>query len=333
MDAPRLLDIVRQTCRRKHYSPRTEQAYLYWIRKFIRHNLPHHPRELGESEITAYLNYLATDRKVAASTQNQALSALLFLYKEILKVDLAWLENVVRAKRPKRLPVVLTRTEVRRLLEQLTNYTWLMASLLYGAGLRLNECVQLRVKDVDFGYGQITVRAGKGNKDRITLLPRHLETPLHRHLATVKTLHERDLEAGFGRVDLPNSLKRKYPNADAEWGWQYAFPSSKRSPERGTGIIRRFYTSPKTLQRAIKGAARAAGFAKPVTCHTLRHSFATHLIEEGYDIRTVQELLGHTDVRTTMIYTHVLNRPGRHVISPFDTTIQSQTTNDCGKPH
>jgi len=332
MDSPRLLDIVRQTCRRKRYSPRTEQAYLYWIRKFIRHYLPRHPRELGESEITAYLNYLATDRKVAASTQNQALSALLFLYKEILKVDLAWLANVERAKRPKRLPVVLTRTEVRRLLEQLTNCCWLMASLLYGAGLRLNECVQLRVKDVDFGYGQITVRSGKGNKDRITLLPHHLETPLRRHLANVKTLHDRDLEAGFGRVALPNNLKKKYPNADTEWGWQYVFPSSKRSPERESGIIRRFYTSPKTLQRAIKGAARAARLAKPVTCHTLRHSFATHLIEDGYDIRTIQELLGHTDVRTTMIYTHVLNRPGRHVISPFDTTVHSQTLNDCNKP-
>lgn len=319
MNKLKLLDQVRLAIRRKHYSHRTEQVYVSWIRSYIRFHQLRHPKDMGELEVTAFLNHLANDRKVAASTQNQALSALLFLYKEVLKIQLAWLENVDRAQRPKRLPIVLTRAEVTTLLEHMEGVHWIMANLLYGAGLRVFECVKLRVKDIDFGYKQIMVRSGKGDKDRITLLPEALIIPLQRHLANVKTSHERDLEAGYGEVSLPHSLERKYPNANKEWGWQFVFPSSVRSPDWEDGVIRRFYMSPKTLQRAIKKAVRKAGISKPATCHTLRHSFATHLLESGYDIRTVQELMGHKEVKTTMIYTHVLNKGGRGVVSPADT--------------
>jgi integron integrase len=277
-----------------------------------------HPRELGAEEIKSFLNFLANERRVTASTQNQALSALLFLYKRVLMIELPWLANVDRARRPVRVPVVLTRDEVHRVLGHLRGTTWLAVNLLYGSGLRVLECATLRVKDIDFGYGQITVRDGKGRKDRRTLLPEVVREPLQRHLGVVKTLHERDLAAGFGHAPLPFALSRKYPHADIEWGWQFVFPSSIRSPDRQSGVMYRYYMSPSTLQTAVRSAVRRARIDKPVGCHTFRHSFATHLLESGYDIRTVQELLGHSDVKTTMIYTHVLNRGGRGVLSPLD---------------
>lgn len=318
MEGPRLLDQLRLVTRRLHYSHRTEQAYAFWCRWYIRFHKMQHPRDLGAEHITAFLNFLANERKVAASTQNQALSALLFLYKQVLGLELPWLEGVDRARRPARLPVVLTPDEVRAVLAELEGVSWLGANLLYGAGLRVQECMTLRVKDIDFAYGQITVRDGKGHKDRVTMLPEGIKVPLQRHLATVRTLHERDLAAGFGRTMLPYALARKYPNADREWGWQFVFPSSVRSPDRETGVVCRFHMSTKTLQDAVKIAVRRAGITKPASCHTFRHCFATHLLESGYDIRTVQELLGHSDVKTTMIYTHVLNRGGRGVRSPLD---------------
>ena len=258
------------------------------------------------------------DKNVAASTQNQALSAILFLYREILKQPLDWLDGVERAKKPLKLPVVFTKEEVRAVLLQLEGLKWLMASLLYGSGLRLMECVRLRVKDVDFGYNQIVVRNGKGNKDRVTVLPVSLKEPLQEHLAKVRALHNKDLREGFGRVYLPFALEKKYANANREWGWQYVFPSSKRSVDPRSGIVRRHHIAETVLQRAVKAAIRAAGITKPGSCHTFRHSFATHLLEAGYDIRTVQELLGHKDVSTTMIYTHVMNKGGQGVRSPID---------------
>lgn len=318
MEGPKLLDQLRLAIRRRHYSYRTEKTYVQWTRRFIRYHGLRHPRDLGAEGIRRFLNHLANERHVSASTQSQALAALLFLYKQVLAVDLPWLEGVDRARKPVRLPVVLTRAEVQAVLSQLQGVSWLAASLLYGAGLRVLECVSLRVKDIDFAYRQITVRDGKGQKDRITILPDGLRTPLERHLATVKTQHERDLEAGFGQAPLPDALARKYQNADRQWGWQFVFPSSTRSPDRYTGVIHRFHMSPKTVQSAMYDAVRRAEIRKPASCHTLRHSFATHLLESGYDIRTVQELLGHSDVKTTMIYTHVLNRGGRGVLSPLD---------------
>jgi len=299
-------------------SIRTEEAYVGWVRRFIFANDKRHPRELGAREVEAFLTHLAMHGRVAASTQNQALSALLFLYREVLQQELPWMENIRRAKRPERLPVVLSREEVAALLDEMNGVTWLMASLLYGAGLRLMECVRLRVQDVDFVRREITVRQGKGGKDRRTMLPAIIVDALQGQLAEARRVHERDLAAGFGAVWLPNALARKYPNAAREWAWQYVFPASSRSIDPRSSVERRHHLDETVLQRAVKQAVRRARIDKPATCHTLRHSFATHLLEAGHDIRTIQELLGHKDVSTTQIYTHVLNRGGRGVLSPLD---------------
>jgi len=315
---PKLLDQVRDTIRLKHYSIRTEQAYTDWIRRFILFHNKRHPRDMSEEEVAQFLTHLARDGNVAASTQNQALSALLFLYKDVLKQEIGWLDRVERAKKPPKLPVVLPPGEVQRIFAHLSGVEKLMASLLYGSGLRLMECVRLRVKDVDFAYAQITVRDGKGARDRVTMLPVNLARLLRRHLVKAKTQHEQDLEDGFGSVHLPFALARKFPNAEREWAWQYVFPSSRLSIDPRTGKKQRHHMAEGILQVAVKKAVRASGIAKPATCHSLRHSFATHLLENGYDIRTVQELLGHKDVSTTMIYTHVLNKPGLGVKSPLD---------------
>jgi len=322
--APRLLDRLRDVIRAKHYSRRTEKTYRYWVRYFIFFHGKRHPEGMGGAEITSFLNWLASERNVAAATQNQALNALLFLYRHVLERDLPWLEGLVRAKRPVRLPVVLSEAEVRRLLAGLEGVRWLMASLLYGAGLRLQECLQLRVKDVDFAYRQVFVRDGKGGRDRVTMLPEGVVQPLQAHLGKLRTLHRKDLVEGYGEVWLPQALARKYPRAGFEWGWQFVFPSKKRSPDPETGVIRRHHVYPDTLHRAVKRAARAAGIIKPVSCHTLRHSFATHLLQSGSDIRTVQELLGHSDVSTTMVYTHVMNKGARGVTSPLDRLEQAR---------
>ena len=315
---PKLLDQVRDVIRRKHYSLRTERSYTDWIRRFILYHQKRHPRDMAEVEISQFLTHLARDGRVAASTQNQALSAILFLYKEVLRQEIGWLENVERAKSPVRVPVVLTRDEVHKLFAQLHGTHRLMAGLLYGSGLRLMECVRLRVKDVDFGYARITVRDGKGAKDRVTMLPVNLAQPLERHFQKVKALHEEDLEAGLGTVHLPTALERKFPSAAKEWIWQYVFPSSRLSFDPRSGRKQRHHVDESMLQVAVRKAALASTINKRATCHTLRHSFATHLLENGYDIRTVQELLGHKDVSTTMIYTHVLNKPGLGVKSPLD---------------
>ena len=315
---PKLLDQVRTFMRARRYSLRTEEAYLDWIRRFILFHGKRHPRELGEREITEFLTDLAAHRHVAASTQNQALSALLFLYQQFFERQLGRLDGALRASRPARVPVVLTREEVRALLAHVAPTYRLIADLIYGSGLRLLEALRLRVKDVDFGYGRIIVRDGKGLKDRVTMLPQRLQRSLREHLAHVKAMHERDRALGFGAVYLPDALGRKYPNAAKSWPWQYVFPAQKRSIDPVSGEVRRHHILEKPLQNAIKNAVHAAGIEKPASCHTLRHSFATHLLENGYDIRTVQELLGHKDVSTTMIYTHVLNRPGIGVKSPLD---------------
>jgi integron integrase len=318
--SPSLMEQFHDACRRRYFSRRTEEAYAYWTRQFIYFTGKRHPANLGEPEVTAFLNELAVKRKVAAATQNQALSALLFLYKEVLGRELAWLDGLQRPTRPPRLPAVLTRNEAERLLAQLDGTRWLLASLLYGAGLRVIECLRLRVKDVDLEYRQILVRDGKGEKDRVTVLPDALVEPLRAHLVRVRAIHALDLREGYGEVHLPYALGRKYPRAGREWCWQYVFPSKNRSVDPDDGVIRRHHLDETVPQRAVKEAARAAGIAKHVSCHTLRHSFATHLLESGYDIRTVQELLGHSDVSTTMIYTHVLNKGGRGVRSPLDST-------------
>lgn len=315
---PRLLDQVRDRLRMKHYSIRTEQCYVDWIKRFIRFHDKRHPREMGAAEVEAYLTHLAVANKVSASTQNQAKSALLFLYREVLEQQLPWLDKVTQAKVPTRLPVVLTIAEVQAVLKRLSGTHWLIASLLYGAGLRLMEAVRLRVKDVEFTQRELIVREGKGAKDRVTMLPESVIEPLKRHLAKVKALHAQDLTAGFGEVYLPFALAKKYPNAGREWGWQYVFPSAKLSVDPRSGVTRRHHVDEKGIQRAMKQAVRDADIAKPATPHSLRHSFATHLLLGGYDIRTVQELLGHSDVSTTMIYTHVLNRGGKGVVSPLD---------------
>ncbi|MHB9021484.1 MAG: integron integrase [Halothiobacillus sp.] len=315
---PKLLDQVRNKIRLKHYSIRTEQAYTDWIKRFILFHGKQHPRDLGAVEVEAFLTHLAVEGRVAASTQNQAKSALLFLYKEVLNSQLPWLDNMEKAKAPKRLPVVLTREEVQAVLSRLSGTHWLIASLLYGAGLRIMEGVRLRVKDVDFVHKEILVRDGKGFKDRVTMLPTSLITPLRTHLERVKALHEQDLAAGFGAVYLPYALDRKYPNAPREWAWQYVFPSGNLSVDPRSNETRRHHVQDQAIQRAVKQAVRDAGLTKLATPHTFRHSFATHLLAGGYDIRTVQELLGHADVSTTMIYTHVLNKGGRGVSSPLD---------------
>jgi integron integrase len=315
---PRLLDRVRQVIRARHYSPRTEKAYVGWIRRFILFHGKRHPDELGEAEVTRFLSSLATDRHVSASTQNQALSAVLFLYVDVLGRRLAWLGRVVRAQRPVRVPVVLSRGEVAGVLTRLHGDCGLMASLMYGSGLRLSECAQLRVKDVDLERRELVVRDGKGRKDRVTLLPDSLRRPLAAHLARVHEQHRRDLRAGRGRVALPDALRVKHPAAAGEWAWQWVFPATRFYVDRETGEVRRHHLHESVVQRAVKEAVRAAGLGKAASCHTFRHSFATHLLESGYDIRTIQELLGHRDVATTMIYTHVLNRLGRGVRSPLD---------------
>lgn len=315
---PRLLDQVRDRCRVKHYSIRTEKRYCDWIRRYILFHGKRHPSEMGKSEIEAFLTDLAVRGNVAASTQNQALAAVLFLYKEVLQVELPWLDDVTRAKRPPKLPVVLTEKEARGLLAQLDGVHYLVAALLYGSGLRLMEAIRLRVKDVDFERLEITVRSGKGNKDRRTMLPRSLVEPLRGQLDRVRVFHEQDLLNGVSPVYLPYALERKYPNAGRELAWQYLFAAARPAIDPRTGIVRRHHLAEKAFQRAIKEAVRAAGINKPATSHSLRHTFATHLLENGYDIRTVQELLGHKDVRTTQIYTHVLNRGGNAVRSPLD---------------
>jgi len=315
---PRLLDEVRDRIRVKHYSLRTERAYVGWVRRFILFHDKRHPRDMGAPEVEAFLTHLAVAADVAAGTQNQALSALLFLYREVLGVELPWLESVTRARRPQRVPTVLTEAEVHRVLARLQGRDWLMASLLYGTGMRLMECVRLRVKDVDFARNEILVRDGKGGKDRRTVLPASLVEPLQREIERARRLHEEDLRAGFGSVWLPHALARKYPTAAREFGWQYVFPAGKRSVDPRGGVERRHHFDDGMLSRRLKKARLAAGIAKPLSAHTLRHSFATHMIEAGYDIRTVQELLGHNDVSTTQVYTHVLNRGAGGVHSPLD---------------
>ena len=315
---PRLLQQVHEAIRRLHYSRRTEEAYVHWIKRFIFWSGKRHPASLGETEVSAFLSHLAAERNVAAATQNLALASLLFLYKQVMGIELPWLDTMVRAKRPVRLPVVLSPGEVAALLAQLDGVHGLMAGLLYGCGLRLMECLRLRVKDVDFAYRQIVVREGKGEKDRVTMLPERLVQMLHVQLGAAKRLHAIDLREGYGEVHLPYALARKYPRAGYEWGWQYVFPSKSRSADPEDGVIRRHHLDESVLARALKQAARDAGIFKRISAHVLRHSFATHLLQDGYDIRTVQELLGHADVSTTMIYTHVLNKGGRGVRSPLD---------------
>lgn len=317
-EPPRLLDQLRGRLRLKHYSIRTEVQYVQWVRRFILFHDKRHPQEMGAGEVEAFLTYLAVSGKVAPSTQNQALSALLFLYREVLEVDLPWLDNMVRAKRPARLPVVLTVQEVQAVLERMEGTHGLMARLLYGTGMRLMECVRLRVKDVDFARGEIVVRDGKGAKDRVTMLPQRLVPALQEHLQRRRLLYGDDFVKGMASVYLPDALERKYLNAATDWVWQYIFVAGSYSVDPRSGAERRHHMDEKLLQRAMKKAVLAAGLTKLATPHTLRHSFATHLLQAGYDIRTVQELLGHSDVATTMIYTHVLNKGGKGVISPLD---------------
>jgi integron integrase len=316
----KLLERVRETIRRKHYSQKTEQAYLNWIKQYILFHDKKHPQDMSATEVEAFLTYLAVERKVAASTQNQALSAILFLYREVLGKTVETGFQYIGAKRPKRLPVVLTKSEVQQILVRLSGDTKLIVQLLYGSGLRLNEAVRLRVKEIDFEQSQIIVRDGKGAQDRISMLPERVLEPLKTQLVNVEDIYQQDLRNGFGRVELPYALSRKYPNADREWIWQFVFPSKIRSQGKTDGIVRRYHISPATVQKAVRSAARAAKIPKQVTPHTFRHSFATHLLEAGYDIRTVQELLGHKNVKTTMIYTHVLNRGPKAVRSPLDST-------------
>ena len=313
-----LLGQVRDRIRYKHYSIRTGEAYVDWIRRYLRFHRPRRPADLGARDVEQFLTQLATHGQVAASTQNQAHSALLFLYREVLAINLPWLSEVVRAKAPARLPVVLTRAEVACLLGGLTGTHRLLGELLYGTGMRILEGARLRVKDLDFGRGEILVRDGKGSKDRVTMLPRALFPDLRRHVDAIKRLHASDLRAGFGSVWLPAALARKYPSAGREWAWQYVFPAGRLARDPRSGIVRRHHVSDQSMQRALRESLRRSGIAKLATPHTLRHSFATHLLEAGHDIRTVQELLGHSDVSTTMIYTHVLNRGGRGVESPLD---------------
>ena len=315
---PRLLDQLREQIRLRHYSLRTEKAYVQWVRRFILFHSKQHPRDMGKEEIELFLSHLATDRKVSAATQNQAMSALLFLYRQVLHMEPAWLSDVVRARRPAKLPTVLTPAEVQLLLSELSGSAYLCAGLMYGAGLRLLETLRLRLKDVDFAYRQITIRGGKGSKDRRVPLPELLRPMLQSQRDRSIALHKADLSAGFGEVWLPNALARKYPNAPRSHQWQYFFPARNRSMDSRDGRERRHHVSESSVQKSVKNAVQRAGIEKPASCHTLRHSFATHLLESGADIRTIQELLGHQDVRTTQIYTHVMNRAGLGALSPLD---------------
>jgi integron integrase len=319
----KLLDRVREVLRVKHYSFRTEQAYTAWIRRYILFHHKRHPQEMGAPEVGAFLTHLAVERHVAASTQNQALCALLFLYNEVLHLDIGPVDSI-RAKRPKRLPTVLSWDEANRVLGAMAGTHQLVARLLYGSGLRLIEVLRLRVKDLDFAYRQVLVRDGKGQKDRVTVLPSVLEEPLKAHLQRVAMIHRQDLDGGYGAVFLPYALAVKYPNANREWTWQYVFPSGNLSVDPRSGVTRRHHLGESSVQRAVRKAAQLAGIDKHVTCHTFRHSFATHLLKDGYDIRTVQELLGHKDVKTTMIYTHVLSKGGLAVRSPLDAALDSR---------
>ncbi len=315
-----------EAIRVRHYSRRTEEAYVHWVKRFIFYHNMRHPEEMAEKEVSAFLSWLAVSRNVAANTQNQALNALVFLYRHVIERPLQEINGVTRAKKPQRLPVVLTPVEVARLLSNLKGVYWLIACLLYGSGLRLIESVRLRVMDIDFEHRAIFVRNGKGSKDRVVTLADELIEPLHRHMQSVKTLHERDLAEGLGAVYLPHALSRKYPNAPKEWGWQYIFPSGTRSIDPRSGIERRHHIDESCVRKAVKYAVRAAGIHKKASCHSLRHSFATHLLERGMDIRTVQEQLGHKDVRTTQIYTHVINRGGSAVISPLGSVLGNLST-------
>ena len=315
---PKLLDQVRQVIRIKHYSLRTEESYISWIKRFIFFHNKKHPNEMGETEIGQFITHLSKNGKVSASTQNQALCAIVFLYKNVLQKDLNDAISIYWSKRPKKLPVVLSKNEVTEVLDNLKGTHWLIGMLLYGSGLRLSETLQLRVKDIDFSYNQIFVRDSKWEKDRITMLPQKIIPSLRKHLSRVEKLHQEDLRNGYGSVYLPNALERKYPNAKYEHGWQYVFPATRISTDPVSGVSRRHHLYDTVIQKAVKQAIRNAGIVKPASCHTFRHSFATHLLESGYDIRTIQELLGHKNVETTMIYTHVVKQGGRGVISPAD---------------
>jgi integron integrase len=316
----KLLDQVRDALHLKHYAYRTEQSYVDWIRRYILFHDKTHPKDMGEPEIQAFLIYLATERNVSASTQNQALSALIFLYRNVLHLELDLPTGLITAKRSTHLPTVLTRSEAHKVLQCMEGTAALAARLLYGAGLRLRECLRLRVKDIDFGNHQIIVRSPKGSNERSTLLPESLVKPLEFQIQTAKLIHQKDLGEGYGETKLPYALSVKYPNASKEWLWQFVFPASQRSTDPESGQVRRHHLHPSAIQKAVKRAAQQSGIPKRITPHTFRHSFATHLLEAGYDIRTVQELLGHKDVKTTMIYTHVLNRGPKAVRSPLDST-------------
>ena len=329
----RFLDTVRAELRTRHYSRRTEEAYLAWIRRYIVFNEKRHPAVMGAAEVSRFLTWLAVDRHVAASTQNQALGALLFLYRAVIGIDLPWLDDLVRARRPERLPIVLTREEVRLVLDEMAGVPRLMTFLLYGAGLRLLECCHLRVQDIDFAKSQVLVRSGKGDKDRATMLPGALKPDLARHLRTALTQHRRDLARGAGWVELPGALARKYPHAGRQWSWQWVFPATRTYADAPTGQRRRHHLHESVLQRAVKDAVLRTGLTKRAGPHTFRHSFATHLLEAGHDIRTVQELLGHRDVSTTMIYTHVLNRGPAGVQSPIDALFPAGAPGEGGVPH
>jgi len=315
---PKLLDQVRAAIRTKHYSIRTEESYVNWIKKFILFHNKRHPKEMGEKEINAFLTHLAVNKKVAASTQNQALCAIIFLYKHVLKIEIGNLGEMVWAKKPKRLPTVFSKKEAEKVLSQLSGMNWIMAYLLYGSGLRLNECIKLRVCEIDFDYKQVIVRNAKGNKDRVTMLPEKVIDPLKTQLIKTKKLHEKDLTLGYGSVYLPYALERKFPNAAKEWKWQHVFPATQISTDPRTGILRRHHIYETVLQKAVKTAVRKAGITKHAGCHTFRHSFATHLLERGESIRSIQELLGHNDVKTTQIYTHIVDINKLGIKSPAD---------------
>jgi len=315
---PKLLDRLRLALRSRHYSRRTEQTYCYWVKKYIFFHNVRHPDEMGEKEINAFLTHLAVKERVSSSTQNQALSALLFLYRHVLSREVGDLGDVIRARKPTRLPVVMSKAEVKAVLGSLKGDKWLMACLMYGAGLRLMECLRMRVQDIDFEKNMILIRDGKGNKDRVTMFPASVKEPLAEHLNNIKKLHERDVDQGYGQVKMPEALARKYPNASREWRWQWVFPQSTLWHNKKTGERGRHHVHQSIIQKSVKDAVSSAGLVKRVTCHTFRHSFATHLLEDGYDIRTVQELLGHKDLKTTMIYTHVLNKGPAAVRSPAD---------------